>query len=806
MSNLLRNLRFSGRMLLRNPGITITILVTLALGVGANTAIFTVDYATMLQPLPYPHPEQLMMVWSKIQTYHNGVSAGDYTDWKNQNHTFESLNAWTGGDFNMATAAQPDKVDGRQVTPGWFKMLGTPMFLGRGFLPAEGQPGNDHEVVLTHKIWQRLGSNAHVIGTTLKLNDQPYTVVGVLPAGVFDRGQGDIVVPLAFKPEQLNHDFHWLLVMGRLKPGVTQQQAQADMNAVTAHIAQVYPKSDKGWGAFVEPLRNDFIPKEEIRTLWMLLGAVAFVLLIACVNVANLLLARSMARQKEMAVRASLGASARTIFGQLLTESLMLAIAGGALGVGVGYAMLRGLIAVMPPNTLPSEADLSLNIPILLFTLAATVLAGLLFGCLPAWSASRVAPAESLKEGGRSGISVGRNRLRRVLVIGEFALALALLAGAGLAIHSFWNLTRLDLGVRIDHILTFFLPVPDSRPKDPAKITAYYRQMLASIDAVPGVKSASAETGLPLEGMGFGMPFTIAGGQTYSDPSQRPAAGFGMVTPDFFKTFGVRMEQGRTFTDQDTAASVKVAMVNEEFVSKFLKGKDPLRQRVVVEQLIPGVQTLGPPVEWQIVGVYHNIRDNLREPRAEILIPFWQTPWPSAGIAVRTDGDPAVMTKSIAAAVHKVDPLIALDNPQTMEQVRDNVLAGDRFTLLLFATFAAIALLLAGVGIYGVMTFSVEQRSHEIALRMALGATRGRVVGLIVREGLVLAAIGLGVGLIGAYFIGRAMQSMLYGVSAMDYRAFIAVGLALMISALLACYFPAIRAASTDPMRVLRTE
>lgn len=806
VSNLLRNIRFSARMLVKNPGITLTVLLTLALGVGANTAIFTVDYATMLAPLPYPEANRLMMVWSKIQTYHNGVSAGDYTDWKNQNTVFEDLNAWTGNDFNMATAEQPDKVEGRMVTPGFYQMLGIPMFLGRGFLPEEGQPGRDHEVVLSHKTWKRLGSNMHVVGTTLKLNDTPYTVVGVLPPGLYDRGQGDIAVPLAFKPEQLNHDFHWLLVMGRLKPGVTQKQAQADMDRVTAHIAQVYPKSDKGWGSFVEPLRNDFIPKEEIRTLWMLLGAVAFVLLIACVNVANLLLARSMARQKEMAVRSSLGASAGTIFAQLLTESLMLAVGGGALGVGVGYAMLRGLIAVMPPNTLPSEADLSLNIPILLFTLAATTVAGLLFGCVPAWYTSRVDPAESLKEGGRSSAGVGRNRLRRALVIGEFALALALLAGAGLAIHSFWNLSRVDLGVQIDHILTFWLPVPDSRPKDPAKITAYYRQILASIGAVPGVESVSAETGLPLRGMGFGMPFTIAGGQTYADPSQRPLAGFGMVTPDFFKTFGVRLAKGRTFTNQDTATGMKVALVNEEFVKKFLNGKDPLRQGVMVEQLIPGVQTLGPAVEWQIVGVFHDVRDDLREKRGEILIPFWQIPWPSAGIGVRTAGDPAAMTKAIAAAVHSVDPLIALDTPQTMEQVHDDVMAGDRFILLLFATFAAIALLLAAVGIYGVMTFSVEQRSHEIALRMALGATRGGVVGLVVREGLTLAAIGLGVGLIGAYFIGRAMQGTFYGVSAMDYSAFLAVGVVLMASALLACYLPAMRAASTEPMRVLRTE
>lgn len=507
-----------------------------------------------------------------------------------------------------------------------------------------------------------------------------------------------------------------------------------------------------------------------------------------------------------MAVRASLGASSRTIFLQLLTESLMLAVAGGALGVCVGYGMLRGLVAVMPQNTLPTEADLSLNIPVLLFTLVATTVAGLLFGCVPAWYASRIDPGEALKEGGRSGTGVRRNRLWRVLVVGEFALALALLAGAGLAIHSFWNLSRVDLGVRTDHILTFFLPVPESRPKDPDKIIAYYRQILASLDAVPGVESASAASGMPLEGTGFEMHFTIGGGQTYSDPSQRPDARFGMVTPDYFKTFGIQLEKGRTFTDQDKESSVKVAMVNEEFVKKFLKGKDPLHQRVVVEQLIPGVMNAGPPVEWQIVGVFHNVWYGKRGQRPEIEVPFWQIPWLSAGIGVRTAEDPTAMTKSIAAAVHSVDPLIALDNPRTMEQLRDTKLAGDRFTLLLFGTFAVIALLLAAVGIYGVMMFSVEQRSHEIALRMALGASRGRVVKLIVREGLVLATIGLVVGLIGAYFVGRAMQSTLYGVSALDFRAFIAVGVVLLAAALLACYLPAVRAASTEPMRVLRTE
>ncbi|HEX3471727.1 MAG TPA: ABC transporter permease [Silvibacterium sp.] len=807
MQTLLQNLRFSLRMLRKNPGLTITVLLTLALGIGANTAIFTVDYAALLAPMPYPQSKQLVVVWSKIQGFHNGVSAGDYTDWKNQSSSFQDLNAWTGGSFNIATKDQPENIDGRRTTPGFYRMLGIPFFMGRDFLPDEGQPGRDHVIILTHKLWEHLGANPKILGQPVRLDGQPYTVVGVLPAGLYDRGQGDLVVPLAFKPEQVNHDFHWILVMGRLKPGVTIAQAQADMNGVTARIAQAYPKSNKGWGSFVEPLQDDFLPKERILTLWLLLGAVGFVLLIACVNVANLLLAKSMTRQKEMAVRGSLGATPRVIFAQLLTESLLLAVAGGVLGIGVGYGMLRGLIAAVPPDILPSEADFRLNIPILLFTLAATTLAGLLFGCAPAWYASRVDPAEALKEGGRSGMSPGRHRLRRALVVGEFALALALLAGAGLAIHSFSNLLRVDLGVQSDHVLTFFLSVPDSRPKDPALITTYYRQMLDRIGSVPGVTHVSAETGLPLEGAGFGMPFTIPGGPTYSDPSQRPNTRFGMITPDYFQTFGIRLVRGRTFTDQDNASSVKVAMVNESLVQKYFKDKDPLTQRVSVEELIPGVTRLGPPIEWQIVGVFHNVRTRgLREDYPEIEIPFWQIPWPSAGIGVRTAEDPASMTRAIAAAVHSVDPEIALATTRTLEQVRSDVLAEDRFSVVLFTSFAIVALLLAGIGIYGVMAFSVAQRSHEIALRMALGASRNRVVGMVVREGVLLACIGSALGLIGAYFVGRAMQTMLYGVGAMDFSAFGAVGSVLLAAAVLACYLPARRAASVNPMQLLRME
>jgi putative ABC transport system permease protein len=794
-------------MLWKSPVLTLTILLTLALGIGANTAIFTVDYATLLAPLPYPQPDQLVVVWSKIKTFHNGISAGDYTDWKNQSHSFSTLSAFTGGAFNIASKEEPENIDGMQVTPGYYNMLGNPFFLGRDFLPEEGVEGKSHVVILTHKLWSHLGADPNIIGNTMRVNSEPYTIVGVLAPGLADRNDSQIMVPLVFKPEQLNHDFHWLLSIGRLKPGVTVKQAQADMDAVTNHIAEVYPKSNKGWGSYVEPLKNDFLPSERKQTLWILLGAVAFILLIACVNVANLLLARGMSRQKELAVRSALGASRRTIFEQLLTESLLLALAGGILGIGVGYAMLQALLAIMPRNTLPTEADLHLNLPILFFTVLATTLAGILFGSAPAWYASRIDPGEALKEGGRAGTGAGHHRLRQGLVIGEFALALSLLTGAGLAIHSFVNLLNVDLGVRTDHALTFNLPVPETRSKDPEKVISYYRQMLASISVVPGVSSASAETGTPLYGPGFGMPFTIVGKPAFNDPSMRPNTSYGMVTPDYFRTFGITPIKGRTFTDQDAASAVKVAVVNEDFVKKYLKDTDPLQARISVEELISGVTKLGPPQEWQIVGVYHNVHSRDRaDGNPEMLIPFWQIPWPAAGIGVRTANDPSGMVKSIAAAVHRVDPEIALAEPRTMDEIHDRVLSNDRFTLILFVSFAVVALLLATLGVYGVMSFSIAQRSHEIALRMALGASRGGVVGLIVREGLALAGIGLAIGSLGAYFVGRGMQTTLYGVGKLDVSVFLSVASLLLIAALVACVIPARRAASVQPMQALRAE
>jgi putative ABC transport system permease protein len=807
MRTLVRNLSYGIRALRKNAGLTAAVIATLTLGIGATTAIYTVVYATLLAPLPYPEPNQLVVVWSKVGGHRNGISAGDFLDWQRQNTSFQQMAAWTGGSFNLATAGQPEQVDGRITSPGWFQLQGMPFLMGRDFLPEEGVPGKEHEVILTHKLWNRLGADRDIIGKSMRLNGADYTVVGVLSAGVPDRLGSELSTPLAFTPEQINHEYHWILAMGRMKPGVTLQQAQADMDTVTSHIAAAYPKSNTGWGATVEPLKNDFMPSDRIRNLWLLLGAVGFVLLITCVNIANLLLAKGAGRQREIAIRSSLGASRGQIFGQFLAESLVLAVLGGVFGIALGAGLLRVILSLVPEGILPSEADFRLNLPVLVVALVATTLAGLLFGCAPAWYASRVDPAESLKDGGRSGSGAGSQRLRRWLIVGEFGLALSLLAGAGLAIHSFWNLTRVDLGVRTDHVLTFRLAQPQGRFRTPEEMNVYNQRMLSVLQSVSGVAHAASVTGLPLRGTSDGMPFTLVGGRTYSDPSQRPGTGFQSVSPDYFRTFGIEVLQGRSFTDQDTATSVRVAMVNQEFANRYLKGLDPFKQRVSIEEIIPGQPRLGPAVEWQVVGIFHNVRSgDFRDDNVEVDVPFAQSLAPDVTIGVRTAEDPEAMTKTIAAAVRSVDPDIALANLRTMDQVKDESLAEDRFTMRLFVSFAVVALLLAAVGIYGLMAYAVSQRTQEIGLRLALGAGKSGVMLLILREASLLALFGLGIGLGGSVLVGRTMRTTLYGVGAMDLSVLFAVAMLLFFTALLASYLPARRAALIDPMQALRTE
>ncbi len=804
--NFIRDARLGIRLLWRSPGFTVVALLTLALGVAANTAIFTVVYATLLAPLPYENGERIVIVWSRVQNNRNGSAAGTYEEWKRRSRSFDGLAAFTGRSVSLAEPGQrPDQVQARLGTPGFIAIHGFKVMLGRDFVPEEGVTGKDQAIVLANQFWRaRYNSDPQIVGKSIRVDGKLHTVVGVLSPGPADRLESVMFLPLAFRPDQLNHDFHWLLVMGRLKQNVSIEQADAEMKGIAAQIAKEFPKSKGGWSASVEPLKNNFLPNNLISTLWLLLGAVGFVLLIACANVANLLLARGTARQREMAVRASLGASRKRLFAQLLTESVVLAAAGGLLGLLLAFFLMDALIALIPRNTLPSEADTTLNLPVLLFTMAVSLLSGVVFGSVPAWQIKRINLNEVLKETGRSTIG-GRHWMRRVFVITEFALALTLLAGAGLAISSLVKLANVDLGFKTERLLTMALPVPDTRLKGAEQVEMFYRQVLEQARALPGVASVSVSTGFPVRGTSFGMPFTIVG-RPVSDPGQRPGAGFNMVTPDYFKTFGIPIQRGRAFTEQDSSGAPRVAIVNDAFVRQYLTGLDPLKTRLLIEQLLPGETRLGEAVEWEIVGVYRAVRN--RGPRGdfpEIDVPFAQSPWPGAAIGLRTSSpDPESVRNAIAAIVQKLDPDLPIADVRTMEQLVYERLAFDRFQAVLFGSFAGVALVLAVLGIYGVMSFTVVQRTHEIGLRMALGAGRDQVLRQILREGLATALIGIGIGTVGSYLVGRAMRGMLFGVEAIDPLAFAIVSSLLFSAAILACFIPAMRAASVDPMTALR--
>jgi putative ABC transport system permease protein len=813
MSSLLRDARYGIRVLRKSPGFTAIAVAILALGIAANTAIFSVIYATLIAPLPFPQPDQLVMVWSRIrnpntgQENRNGVSGGDFADWKKQATSFQDLNAWSGRSLNLATADQPEKVQARIVTPGWLSMVGYDFELGRNFVESEGVPGQDQSIILTNRLWRRrFNADREIVGKSIRVDGRPTTVVGVLAAGPGDRLQDEAWVPLAFTPEQLNHEFHWILVMGRLKPDVTIAQADADMKAVAKRLADAYPQTNTGWSASVEPLKNNFLDDSLIRNLWLLFGAVGFVLLIACVNVANLLLARGTARQRELAVRGALGASRFEIVRQFITESVVLSFAGGVAGVALAGGLIQIIMAAMPPYTLPSEADVRLSVPVLLFTLAASTVSAIFFGAVPAFQGSRVDVHTALKDSGRSVLG-GRHRLQQALVAVEFALALTLLTAGGMAIRGLLELSRVNLGFNAERVLTFSLPVPDGRLQGPEQVTAFYDQLLTRMQAVPGVVSASASTGMPVYGTNFGMRFHFAG-RPFANPSQRPGAGFNMVSSNYFKTFGINILKGRGFTDQDRAGSQPVAIVNQAFVRQFLKDVDPLTQRLVVQQLVPGLMRPGPPMEWQIVGVYGDVHNAgpRRDGFPEIDVPFSQSPWPSASMAVRTSGEPTDMVRSLGAVVRSVDPDLPMADVKTMDVILSESIAGDTFNSLLFGSFAGVALLLAAFGIYGVMSFVVSQRTHEIGLRMALGAERGSVVRRVLRDGMTSAVIGTVLGFGGAYYAARGLQDIIFGAGRLDWVTVTVVAAALLITALAACLVPAYRAASVDPLVALRQE
>src|ERR1044072_6865683 len=607
MQALKQNLGFGLRTLIKNKGFTITAVLTLALGIGATTAIFSVVYA-VFEPMPYPKPDQLVIVWSWSRGSRNSVPSGDFLEWQRRSSSFQGIGAWSGATFNVATNDRPQEVNASRRTPGFFTFEGLPFLLGRDFRPEEAEPGRDHVVILSHRLWSNhFNSNRDLVGKDIRMNGELYTVVGVLPPGIYDPFNSQLWVPLSFRPEQITHEGNNLLVMARLKDDVSIGQAQAEMEGIAGQLQSEFPRTNANRGVSVQSLHLNFVTESTRRNLWLLLGAVGFLLLIGCVNVANLLFARGTSRQREIALRAALGASKARLFSQFLTESLVLAILGGALGVFFAVAIIDAITAVMPPvgTMIPSEAEIRISVPVLLFTIAVTSLAGLLFGAAPAWQAARLDLNEVLKLGGRTGSGGARRKALRVLVVAEFALALTLLASGGLALRGFWNLTRIDLGIQTDNALTFRLPVPATRLNGPDQTRSYYAQMLERIKAVPGVKDAAAMTGLPGRGTMFGTRFTIVG-QPAPNPTERRGASFLMVTPDYFDALGIRVVSGRRLNEQDTETSMRVAMVNEFFATRYLPGVDPIGQRISVEEFVPGGPR-GKPIEWQIVGVYNKV-------------------------------------------------------------------------------------------------------------------------------------------------------------------------------------------------------
>ncbi len=803
MRNTLRDIRYGLRTLARNKGFTAVAILALALGIGPNTAIFSVVWATLLAPLPYPDADQMVVVWLKAKGERGPSSADDYLAYKSQSRSFQRLDYSPWAQLHLTSSDRTEEIVGGMSVPGFFsRNARVQMALGRDFLPEESEPGKDHVVIITHRLWQeRYHGDPRIIGRQIQIEEQPYTVVGVHQAGQQDRQNAQFAVP--FPSTSKVH--YWGNIFGRLKPGVTIAQAQAELAVIDRRLlpTRVHDYPPSAWSISVEPLKNDWLSKSLERNLWLLLASVGFVLLIACVNVANLLLAKGTAREKEIALRASLGASPRQVFAQLITESLALAILGGAIGIGLGWALMKFVLTMLPGNTLPTEVVVRLNLPVLLFTLGVTLLSGVLFGCAPAWRAARVDLAEMLKQGARFGGR--RTRIQGMLVTAEFALALTLLAGAGMALHSFWLLTAIDIGVRTDHIFTAYLRPPKKQFANTDAIVANARHMIEDLKAVAGVENVALTTGLPLSGHGD-FPFSIAG-QPVAD-ANRPNADFNIVTPSYFNIFHVRLVRGRFLNDGDTAGSPQVVVVSDSFVRRYLPNVDPLSQRLLIDQLVP-YGRFGPATERQIVGIFHDVSNGEHlsdKPVPEILVSFWQNPWPSTALAVRTFIDPKLLHRSIADAVASAAPTASLAHVETMDHIVSEQLITDRFGMVLFAGFAGLALLLAALGIYGVMAFAVAQRSQEIGLRMALGAQRSAVMKLILTGGMKLASLGVAVGIAGAWTLGHFLHGTLYGVGTVDVVSFVAVILLLLATAMVACYVPAKRSTRVDPMAALREQ
>jgi predicted permease len=810
-----QDVRYGLRILLRNPGFAAVAILTLALGIGANTAIFSLVNAIILRPLPYPSPAELVGLgqWRNQQGegyVQTGVSAPNMADIARQTRIFRNTGYFRFAGFNITESDHPESVVGVRSSVDLLPIFGVRPLLGRLFTADEMQPGHDQVAIIGHNLWQaRYGADPAILGKTIDLDEKRYTIIGVMPARfrfTWDQEIG-VFVPLALTPEELSEKGRAtsrdLQAQARLQPGVSVKQAQAAMDNLAANLAEEYPDADKGWGIKVEPLHAAYYRQMETPLLIMS-GAVLFVLLIACVNVANLLLTRATGRRREIAVRVAIGASRRRLIVQMLTESLLLAVIGGALGLllaALGDRLLTLEMTRYHRFSVPNASVIGIDWRVLLYGLAVTLSTGFIFGLVPALTGSGTDLSESLKEGGHgSTTESGRRRLRNCLVVSEISLALVLLTGAGLLVRTFLRLMQVDLGIDPTNVVTMEIDLPQYKYQTATQQALFYRQLLQRVNSTPGVQSAG------IEHPGSNVFFQPEG-QPPAAPGQEPTAGFNIASPRDLNAMGIKLKTGREFSDADASGTTPVAVISESVATRYWPHANPLGRHLTIMSDVYSGENAGVAQSLEIVGVVKDRRGyDLWEPRADVYVPFEQHPTWWGYLDVRAASDPMALVPSIRDSVLALDKEQPLNDARLLSDEIAQTYGTLRFPMMLVWIFAALALLLSAVGIFGVMSCTVSRRTQELAIRMALGADRPTVLRLVLREGLLVASIGVLVGLGAALGLSRVMANYVYGIRSTDPLTFASAALLLMLVALAACYLPARRAASVDPMQALRSE
>ena len=805
---LLQDLKYALRVSLKSPGFTAVAIATVALAIGINSAMFSFLNGTVLNPVPYPEAGRLVRIFERPPNgVFSNVSTLNYLDWAEQCTAFEHVAARSLWGATMITDSGPVRIRGARVSAAFFDIHGTKPAIGRSFRPDEDRPGNDRVVLLSNALWEsRFGSDPGIVGRTIVLDGAPHVVIGVLPrASAFGRGFAQIWKPLAFQSSERTRSFHWLDVSAKLAAGVTLAQAQAEMDVIGERIAREHPESNKEWGATVVPLKNVVVGPQLRSAAMVLFAATSLVLLIGCANLASLALARGVSRDREIGIRASLG---WRLVRQCLTESLLLSISGGVAGVVIGYFAMYWLEALIPPFALPAEVTIGMDPAVLLFALVASVGTGLLFGLAPALQASHTDLVGAVKGGSRGSLPRGPgHRLRNGLVVAEVALAFVLLVGAGLLVRTLASLLDVDPGFDSHNVLTAELPVDSSRYSDPVRLDAYLSSIQAAVEAVPGVSETAFASALPLQGPGYGMPYQIADSELI-ELTNRPWGFFKMVSPSYFGALRIELREGRLLSQADTAGAPRVMLVNESFARQNFPDGDAVGKQVLVQQIVPGQLDLGPEVAWKIVGVIADEKiGSLGEPgNVGMYVSSRQSPVYANNLVVRADLPPEVLHRSIRAAIDRIDKSQPLSNVRTLEQIETQSLGSQKLQSTLLGIFAVLALLLASIGIYGVLSYTVAQRTREMGLRAALGARAGDLLGLVLAGGMRLVAMGLGIGLVTALASTHLMSSMLFGVGARDPLTLVVVGVVLGGVGVLACFVPARRIVAIDPNAALRDQ